>query len=433
MSEAIATRMEGVGRVLGFGFVRRSLRLPIVLLAAIVVAEAGVVILRPDPSGPPPPPVEPQAYFSEDHLERAEGFRSSQLALYGVRLAVEVGVLAAFVARPPRRLVSFGRRPVVAGALTGAAISLSLGAATLPVRIAAREEARDVGLITQDWSGYAADVLRGEAIGAVIAAGGGALLVVALRRFGRAWWAAGAAVIVAYGIVLTYLAPVVLEPLYNDFEPLPAGPLRSQVLAMADRAGVEVGEVYEVDASRRTTAANAYVAGLGQTKRVVLYDNLLRDFEPDEVRLIVAHELAHVRYSDVPRALLFLVLVAPVGMLAVAGLAPRWAPGGRLEGAAAVPSVALATLLVITPLSVISNQLSRAVERRADAYALELTQDPEAMIAMQQRLSVRNVADPDPPAWVTLLLSTHPPTLDRIAQAEVWRERGSAGSAERGS
>lgn len=404
---------------------RRSLRLPAILLATIVVAEAGVVILRPDPSGPPLAPVEPQAYFSAEHLQRAEGFRTSQLALFGLRLAVEAGVLVAFVARPPRRLFSAGRRPVVAGAVTGAAISLTLGAATLPVRIAAREQSKEVGLVTQDWTGYAVDVLRGEAIGALVAAGGGVLLVVALRRFGRAWWAAGAAVVVAYGVALTYLAPVVLEPLYNDFEALPPGPLRSQVLAMAEQAGVEVGEVFEVDASRRTTAANAYVAGLGRTKRVVLYDNLLRDFEPDEVRLIVAHELAHVRHSDVPRALLYLLLVAPVGMLAVAALAPQWAPGGRLAGPSAVPAVALATLLVLTPLGVISNQLSRAVERRADAYALELTGDPGAMIAMQQRLSVRNVSDPDPPAWVTLLLSTHPPSLDRIAQALAWEERPS--------
>lgn len=399
---------------------RRYLRLPVILLAMILVAEAGVVILRPDPSGPPLSPVEAQAYFSEAHLDRAEAYRSSQLWLHGLRLVVEGAVLVAFVARPPRRLIGFGRRPVVAGALTGAAISLTLGAATLPVRVAAREEAKGVGLVTQDWAGYAVDVVRGEAIGVLIAGAAGALLVIALRRFGRAWWAAAGAIVVAYGIALTYLGPVVIEPLYNDYEPLPAGALRSEVLAMAGRAGVEVGEVYEVDASRRTTAANAYVTGLGQTKRVVLYDNLLREFEPGEVRLIVAHELAHMRHSDVPRSLLYLALIAPLGMLAVSVLARRWAPGGRLEGAAAVPAVALATLLVVTPLSMISNQLSRAVERRADAYALELTQDPQAMIAMQQRLSIRNVSDPDPPEWVTFLLSSHPPALERIARARAW-------------
>ena len=400
---------------------RRSLRLPIVLVAAFVVAEAGVLVLRPEVA-PPPPPVEPQSYFSTDHLRVAEDHRATRLGLYGLRLAVEVGVLAALVARPPRVLMRTPRRPLLGAAAAGAGISLLLGAVSLPVRTASREEAKDVGLVTQDWLGYAGDVARTEVIGALTAAAGAFLVVLTLRRFGRRWWMAGAAVIVSYGVALTDLAPVVLEPLFNDFEPLPRGPLRSDVLALADRAGVEVGEVYVVDASRRTTAANAYVAGLGATKRVVLYDTLLRDFEPDEVRLIVAHELGHVRHRDLPNGLLYLAIVAPAGMLAAAALAERFAGRGGLEPRpAAVPAVALAAVLVSTPLTMISNQLSRAVERRADAYSIELTGDPASLIAMQKRLSVSNVSDPAPPRWQTFLLSTHPPALERIARAEAAR------------
>ena len=303
---------------------RRSLRLPIVLVAAFVVAEAGVLVLRPEVA-PSPPPVDPQSYFSSDHLRVAEDYRESRLELYGLRMVVEVGVLAVLAARPPRLLSRAGGRPLLLAAGAGAGISLLLGAVSLPVRIAARERAKDVGLVTQDWIGYAGDVARTELIGALTAAAGAALLILALRRLGRRWWMAGAGVIVAYGIALTYLAPVVLEPLFNDFEPLPRGPLRADVLALAERAGVEVGEVYAVDASRRTTAANAYVAGLGATKRVVLYDTLLRDFEPDEVRLIVAHELGHVRRRDLPNGLLYLAIVAPAGVLAAAALAEAFA------------------------------------------------------------------------------------------------------------
>ena len=112
--------------------------------------------------------------------------------------------------------------------------------------------------------------------------------------------------IVAFGIVATYATPIVLDPLFNRFTPLPAGATRTAVLDLAREAGVDVGEVYEMDASRRTTAANAYVTGIGHTKRVVLYDTLLRDFSPDEVRLVVAHELGHVHHRDVPHGLLYL-------------------------------------------------------------------------------------------------------------------------------
>ena len=400
---------------------RRSLRLPIVLVAAFVVAEAGVLVLRPEVA-PTPPPVDPQSYFSSDHLRVSEDFRASRLELYGLRLVAEVGILAALAARPPRLLTRPGRRVLLRSAAAGAGISLLLGVVSLPIRIAAREQAKEVGLVTQDWIGYAGDVVRTEVIGALTAAAGATLLVLAVRRFGRRWWIAGAAAIVAYAVALTYLAPVVLEPLFNDFEPLPRGALRTDVLELADRAGVEVGEVYVVDASRRTTAANAYVAGLGATKRVVLYDTLLRDFEPNEVRLIVAHELGHVRHRDLPNGLLYVALVAPAGMLAAAALGERFAGRRGLEpGPTAVPALALAAVLVATPLTMVSNQLSRAVERRADAYSLELTGDPSALIAMQRRLSTSNVSDPAPPRWQTFLLSTHPPALERIARAEAAR------------
>ncbi len=400
----------------------RSLRLPAMLVAVVVVAEAGVLLLRPRESGPQPKAVLPTAYFSTAEIDRAEAFRSRQLALYGLRLAIEAGVLVALVRRPPKRLTGAARRPVVLGAVAGAGISLALGAATLPVRVIAREASKDVGLVTQGWADYALDVVKGELVGAAMAGAGGALVVVVIRRFGRRWWIAGSAVIVGYGIVLTYLAPIVIEPLFNEFKPLPRGDLRSDVLSLASRAGVEVGEVYEVDASRRTTASNAYVAGLGQTKRVVLYDNLLRDFKPAEVRLIVAHELGHVRYRDVPQGLLYLALVAPVAMFATALAAERLTPRRAATPAASLPAIALSAMVLTVSVGFISNQLSRAVEKRADFYALGLVPEPDVMIAMQQRLVRSNVSDPDPPALVRLLLATHPPAIERIGMAEALRD-----------
>src|SRR5205085_6559223 len=122
---------------------------------------------------------------------------------------------------------------------------------------------------------------------------------------------------VVVGTIFTALAPVVLDPVFNDFTPLPEGETRSDVLDLAYAAGVRVGEVYSVDASRRTTAANAYVTGLGPTKRVVLFDTLLDRYSRDEVRLVVAHELAHVRHRDVQRSVLYAAIVAPAAALAV--------------------------------------------------------------------------------------------------------------------
>jgi Zn-dependent protease with chaperone function len=412
MSDAMATRMA---RVIVYSVLSR-LRLPVAIVASLAVAEAAVFLFRPR-DALQPVDVTAQTYFSAAQIERAEDFRSGQLWLYGLRLAVEIGVLVYVVRRPPKPLERHFRRPVVAGAVTAAALAATLTVVTLPVRAIARERAMDVGLVTQSWAGWAGDVVKSTAIEAVLVGVGGGLLVFGMRRFGRRWWAPAAALVVAFAVATTYLSPIVLDPLFNRFQPLPRGELRSDVLELARRAGVDVGEVYEMDASRRTTAANAYVAGLGRTKRVVLYDTLLKDFTPDEVRLVVAHELGHVHYRDVPRGLLYVAIVAPFGMFAVARLAEWMAPRDSLGTPAAIPAVVLSISLMVPAVTVISNQLSRDVEARADRYAMELTGDTQAQVGFQRRIAVQNVADPDPPSWVTFLLATHPTVVERIGQA----------------
>jgi len=399
--------------------VRRSWRLPVALVTAVVVAEAAVLAMRPRDRGPEPVPVEPRAYFSEAQIEKAEDFRGGQLLIYLAQTAIGLGVLVVFARRPPERLAAL-RRPVVAGAAVGAAISVATGAAAQPLAAVARERAKDVGLVTQGWLDYAGDVAKSQAIAAAIAAAGGAVLVFGMRRFGSRWWLPGAVVVVAFAAITIYAGPVVLDPLFNDFKRLPAGELRSDLLGLARRAGVDVGEVYEIDASRRTTAVNAYVTGFGHTKRVVLYDNLIRDFNPAETRLVVAHELGHVHNHDVRGGLLWLAIVAPFGTWAAAVVSERLAPAGAALSPGAVPAVALALAIVAPVLTIVSDQLSRDVERRADAFSLELTHDAETFIEFHRRLAIKNLSDPDPPAAVRFLFGTHPSTIQRIGMGEAF-------------
>jgi STE24 endopeptidase len=413
MSDAIATRMTR------FCSVRRSWRLPIALVTAVVVAEAAVLVLRPRDRGPDPLPVEARAYFSPAQIEKADAFRSGQRWIFLAQTAVGLGVLVLLVRRPPERLAAL-RRPVVAGAAVAAAISVTLAVAELPLGAVARERAKDVGLVTQSWTGWLGDRALSAAIAAAFAAAGGAVLVVAMRRFRGRWWIPGAVAVVAFGAVTTYAAPIVLDPLFNKFERLPRGELRSDVLELARKADVDVGEVYEMDASRRTTAANAYVTGLGHTKRVVLFDTLVDDFTPAETNMVVAHELGHVHHHDVRNGLIWLAIVAPFGTWAVAALAERLAPRGAALGPRAVPAVALSLALVVPVLTMISNQLSRDVERRADAFSLELTGDPETFIEFERGIAIKNVGDPDPPPAWSFLFGTHPTTLQRIGQGEAF-------------
>jgi STE24 endopeptidase len=389
---------------------RGRLRLPLLLVTAVAVAEAAVLLLRPREGLIHPAPVAARSYFSAAQIDRARDFRNPQLALYAATLAIEAGVLIVLIRRPPRWMP---RR----FALAGAAVSLALTLAPLPVQAVMRQRAVDVGLVTQSWGGWAGDVAKSAGIGALLAGAGAGIAGGLAGRLGKRWWIAGSVLVVGVGAAFLYVGPVVLDPVFNKFTRLPDGPTRSEVLDLARKAGVHVGQVYEVDASRRTTGANAYVTGLGPTKRVVLYDNLLKDFTPAQTRLVVAHELGHVHYRDVPHGLLYLLIVAPFGVLAVTRLADAWGMGDRRRW---VPALALALGVVSTPVTMVSNQLSRRIEARADAFALRLTHEPEPFIGFQQRIALRNVADPAPPGWATALLATHPTTVQRIGIAKTY-------------
>jgi Zn-dependent protease with chaperone function len=400
--------------------VLRRLRVPLAVLSALVVAQAAALLLRPRDGVIAPAPVDAGSYFSEGQLDRARDFRGPQRTIFLGTLVLELGVLGWLVARPPRLLRGPFRRPVLAAVVTGAAMSVLLDVAPLPLRAVAHQRAKDVGLATQGWVDWGGDLLRAGAIGTVLGGAGGAAAVWLMRRSPRRWWLPGSAVVIGFAAITVYAGPIVIDPIFNKFQKLPEGRTRADVLELARRAGVDVGQVYAIDASRRTTGANAYVTGLGHTKRVVLYDNLLKDFSRDEVRLVVAHELGHVHYRDVARGLLYVALVAPVGLFAASLLTRRLAPDEPRPGPAALPALALSVAIVSFGVTVVANQLSRRIEARADSYSLRLTDAPEPFIGFERGISVRNVSDPDPPQWLVALLATHPPTVDRIGIAKAF-------------
>ncbi len=385
------------------------------LLLAGAGAEAARRLLSPRAPVIEPVPVAAEAYFSPEEIERGRAYARPQRALGLVRLGVDLLALGAIVARPPRGLARLASRPVLGGAGAAAGLSAVLIVPALPLSALSRRRAMAAGLDTQSWGGWFADLGKALGIQAALAAGAGSAVVAVSRSRPRSWWLPAAAGSVGFGALLAALAPVLLEPVFNDFTPLPEGETRSDVLELAARAGVKVGEVYSIDASRRTTAANAYVSGLGPTKRVVLYDTLLDRYSRDEIRLVVAHELGHVRHRDVPRNVAYAAVTAPAAALAVQRLS--WALSPERGTPGALPALALAAALISAPLGLVGNRLSRALERRADQFSLELAAAPDAFISFERTIALQNVADLDPPRWVSRLMATHPPTLERIGAA----------------
>jgi STE24 endopeptidase len=387
-------------------------------LLAVAAAEAGVRLLSPRKPTVAGDPVDARDYFESEEIERGRRFARPQLALALARQAIQVAALVAIADRGRRR-----ERSQNGGSAAGAAEALklttTLSLAALPATVVARRRALTVGLDTQSWSGWAADMAKASAISGAISAAAGALLARLTGRYPSRWWLPAAAGSVAAAGLFGVLAPVVLDPLFNDFEPLPPGETRSDVLELADAAGVRVGEVYVVDASRRTTGVNAYVNGLGPSKRVVLYDTLLDRYDRREVRVVVAHELSHVRHRDVLRALALTAVIAPATAWATQELSQTLAPGQDRPG---LPALALAFAAVSLPVGIVAGRLSRAVERRADSESLELSGDPDAFISFQRAVVLQNLGDVEPPRWVRTLLASHPHTLERIGTAVAFRE-----------
>lgn len=380
---------------------------------AFVVTALALVPWDPAPSGTPAPP-DASGVFSSAQVARAEEYaRWARVWGWG-GLAVHLVVVCALGFTRARRLVTRIPGPWwVQVALAVAAVTVLLRLATLPFGAAAQEHRLRNGLSGQPWSGWARDVLTATAVSAATTALLLVLLVGLARRWRTAWVPVAAVTCGGLVLVGSLAYPVVVEPLFNDFAPLEQGALRSAVLEVAEREGVSVDDVLVADASRRTTTLNAYVSGIGGTRRVVLYDTLVESVPQDQTMAVVAHELAHARHHDVVVGTVLGAFGAAFAVAVLGLLVGR----ERMREAAAVPLV-MALFAVGSQLaSPVENGISRRIETRADVDALKATGDPVAFSEVQKMLALRSLADPTPPAWSQLWWGSHPTVLERLALA----------------
>jgi STE24 endopeptidase len=359
-----------------------------------------------------------RSVFTQAQIDRAEGFAAwARVWSWGALfVSLALGWWLA-LGGPARRLFArLSGRWWVRVVLGVVVVQGALGVALLPFDAAQHEHGRRNGLTDQAWSGFLRDEAVGWLIGAVVAVLLAWLLVGCARRW-RAWPLVVASVAGALVLLGSYGYPLLVEPLFNSFHSLPNGPLRAQVMRLADREGVRIDDVLVADASRRTTTLNAYVSGLGDTRRVVLYDNLVEDEPVGEVLSVVAHELGHAKERDVLTGSLLGAAGAVIGVGLLALVCERGRRRGwpELGDPRSVPLllalVATATLLAAP----VQNGISRRIETRADVIALQATQDPRSFVALQRELALRSLADPTPPAWSQWWFGTHPTVLERVA------------------
>ena len=284
---------------------------------------------------------------------------------------------------------------------------------------------RGWGFSTQTAGGWLLDRAKGFVVTAVLSALAVLAFVALARAVPGAWPAAAAPGAALLVLALGFAGPIVLEPLFNRFRPLGDAALAGEMRALAERAGVPVRDVLVADASRRTRRENAYVSGLGRTRRIVLFDNLLDASEPRQIRLVVAHELGHRRARHIERGTLLAMAGAAAVVLVLWGLL-SWPALLEAIGASGPgdPRVAPFLFLVVGVFELIGlplgAALSRRWEREADRSSLELTRDPQAFESAHRRLARANLADLEPPRAFYALLFSHPTPPERIAAARAW-------------
>jgi STE24 endopeptidase len=301
-------------------------------------------------------------------------------------------------------------------------LSLAYEIVTTPLGYYGYLLSRRYGLSTMTLKGWLADLFKGLGIGLVFEVAAVEVVYLLLAAQPRLWWLWVAIVLLFFTVIMANLAPVLILPLFYKFTPLPDGELKDRLLALADHAHTRVRGVFTMHLSSKTTAANAALMGLGNTRRIVLGDTLLDRYTPDEIEVVLAHELGHHVHRDIWKLIISQSLIMLVGLYLVS-LALNWAVNTQhyylaLADPATMPYLFLLLGifgLIVLPLS---NGISRAVEYQADEYALQSTRKVEAFKSAMTRLANQNLSEADPTPAVEFFFYDHPAVGKRLQHAD---------------
>jgi STE24 endopeptidase len=374
-------------------------------------------------------PNDPADWFSADELSRARQYQKPLARLRLVRgsLSALVGLVFIFGQVGPRLVDGLDVTNWV-GQLVVVLLALELVALTYNPALdwwVDLVHDKRWGLSNQTGRRFATDQVKSFLLGLVV----NLVLLVPLYwviRSTEYWWLFGWGLVLVFSVVLGFLFPILIAPIFNKFTPLADDDLRRRLVDVASRSGVSIGEFLVADESKRSTRDNAYVAGLGATRRVVLYDTLL-GHAPEIVEQVVAHEIGHWRLGHLRRQI---PLVAALSFLVFLGLrlVSEWtwlyeqADVDGIGDPTGLPILLLAVQIGFTATGLVTSYVSRAFERQADQEALDVLRAPEVTIEMQRALHVKNLADLDP-GLIKRLQASHPPAAERMAFARAWADQ----------
>jgi STE24 endopeptidase len=283
------------------------------------------------------------------------------------------------------------------------------------------------GLSNERAGRWLLDQVKSFALGFVLSSAAATIVYAAIRYWPHGWWLPAGLVLAAIVAGLTNIAPVLLLPIFYQVKPLNRESLRVRLVELADRAGASVLGAYEWGVAVKTRKANAALAGLGTTRRILVSDTMLAEYSDDEIEVVLAHEIGHHVHGDIWKGILFESALILAGLYVAArvldGLAPALGFGGSAD-VGAMPLLVLATGAVSFVMLPLAHAMSRAFERSADRFALALTRNPAAFVSAMRRLAAQNLAEEQPSRLVQMLFYSHPPVRERIAAAQAFGTTG---------
>jgi STE24 endopeptidase len=363
-----------------------------------------------------------------ERQKKAVAYARARYLLLATNLAVSAAYVLAWLLSGLSRNLSTTLTTLTTARMAQVALYLSLFALgyaviTFPLDYVGHRLSRRYGLSVQTLRAWLTDLgkagLLSLAMGLIVGEVFYALLAVAPTT----WWLWAGAFLFLFTVVLANLSPVLIVPLFFKMTPLADAELTERLTRLAQQAGTRVRGVFTLDLSRKTTAVNAALMGWGNTRRIVLGDTLLAHNTPDEVEVILAHELAHHVHGDIWKGMLVSGALLWSGLWAAGRLlawaVQRWGFTG-VDDIAAFPLLAVSLggfALVTMPLS---NAYSRWRERLADEVALRITGQPTAFLSAMAKLTNQNLAQVWPPRWAVWLLYDHPPIGERLQVGQRW-------------
>jgi STE24 endopeptidase len=377
---------------------------------------------------------EAKRYFTDEEISQGQEFSLQRRWIFWANALVQLCLLVYLVFTPLGKRIYLATGAVVQShwfahiVLLGVVYFIASAALSFPFELWRYNLNQRWGMSTQDLQSWLGDYVTALVVTAILEGITLFGFYAIVRNFPRVWWLISGAAAIVVGFIVAMIIPNVIAPLFNTLTPINQTEWKNfdpRIRGLGVDDGITAASVYVVDASRQGVHGNAYYSGFGGTQRIVLYDNLLKTHTPDEVDVVIAHEMGHWRNQDILQGILLGGLAITAGLYLLYRYMNTLIDDGALRSASDPAGVFRVILLAQVALALslpFQNYVSRIMERNADEVALVLSQSPRAFISAEKRLAVLNKSNVAPSRWNVILFASHPPVVERIQMAEQWEK-----------